>query len=107
MVAVPFTRTVLDDVAQVVDAVVAGPIGNRQRAFVQDAHEARRVALGRGVRAARPHRRQHDERRGLDEGAVILVQVVDLFADGALGRLAVDGFGLGDSRQRVCRHGDG
>src|SRR6516165_1840560 len=40
------------DVAQAVDAVVAAPVGNKQRLFVVDAHEARRVAARGTIEAS-------------------------------------------------------
>src|SRR5215470_13269702 len=42
-----------DDIAQRVDAVVAAPVGHKQRLLVLDAHEARRVAARRAIEPAR------------------------------------------------------
>ncbi len=61
---------VAQDIAEAVDAVVAGPVGQRQRALVENAHEAGRVALGRTVEPFGAAGRDRDEGRGLDQLAV-------------------------------------
>ena len=60
-----------EDVAQRVDAVVAAPVGNEQRLLVVHAHEARRIAARRAVEPVRAAGGEREERRRLDEGAVV------------------------------------
>jgi hypothetical protein len=57
-----------DDVAQRVGQAVAGPLGQEQRAIVEDAHEAGRIAARADVAApgAIAGGQEH-ERRALDE----------------------------------------
>ena len=44
-------------------AVVADPVGQKQRALVERSHEARRIAARRDVGAVRPLSRDHAKRR--------------------------------------------
>ena len=61
----------MQNVAQTIDAVVAAPIGNQQRLLVVDAHEARRIAARRAIKAVRARGGEGEERRRLDEGLVL------------------------------------
>src|SRR5581483_655252 len=69
-----------------VDAIVARPIGDQQRALVEQLHEARRIALGRTVDARPVGSREHEKRRRRDKRAADFGDVV--------------GFLGGDVRQR-------
>lgn len=99
-----------DDVLEIINSIVAGPIGDSQRSLVEDRHESSRIALRRTVRSAFAHRSQHDERRRSNECLVVLVQMVDFFPQRALMRLAVDRFELlerGDGMGHGDALGDG
>jgi hypothetical protein len=62
---------VADHVAQAVDAVVAATVGQDQRALVVDADEAGLVAARAAVQALGADGGQGQERRGLDQGAIV------------------------------------
>src|SRR5712691_994782 len=85
------------EIADRVDPVIAEPVGDQQRLVVEHLDKARRVALGRGVDAARRvGRGDHQKRRQRDERARVLFQPRQLLFDRALGRLAVDRTDLRD-----------
>src|SRR5580693_109770 len=67
-----------EDVAQRIGEPVAGPIGDEQRAIVEDAHEARWIAARADVaRAVAIARRDARERRELDESTRVWCEVID------------------------------
>ena len=80
-----------EQVRQRVRQPVPGPVGEQQRALVENAHEPCRVAARRHIEpAVRPAGRDADERRALDELARQVVQAVGELADDDLGRNAAD-----------------
>ena len=93
----------LGQVRQRVEPVVARPVRQEQRVVVRHVHEPGIAPARSGVLAAvRVGRRQHDERRVLDEPAAVAVEVVELLAQGALGRRRVERPQLRLGRD--CRH---
>ena len=88
----------LGDVAEAVDPVVAAPVGQDQGPGIGDPDKAGPVAARAAVQALGPDRRQGHEGRGLDQGPVVVGDVV--------GHL--DGRGRGRDRivasgRRLCR----
>ena len=97
------------DVAQAVDAVVAAPVGQQQGFLVLDHDESGWVAARRGVQAVRSRRGQHGEGRGLDEGAVMRVDVVHFLLQRGFAGFAVQrlqGVGVGDEMVGIEAHDD-
>src|SRR5262249_54576673 len=78
------------DIAQAVDAVIAAPVGNQQRLLVLNAHESGRIAARGTIKAVGPRRGQREERRRLDEGAIMWGDAVGLLGNRRPIGLAVD-----------------
>ena len=76
---------VLDDVLQAVQPIVAATIGDQQgAAVVRHLDETGLVALGRAIEPRFAARRQHQKRRGRDEGPPQRIDVVELLLQHAL-----------------------
>ncbi len=96
------------DVAQAVDAVVAAAVGHHQGLSVAPPARSparRRAASNRGPRA---RGRERKERRRLDEGAVVIADVIDLLGDRDVGGRVVERRELvqgGDEMAVAWRHG--
>ena len=72
---------VVDDVALAIQAVVARPVGDRERPLVEHLNEARRVAARRVVgEPVRARGREAQERRERDEAPAVVVEVVELLS---------------------------
>ena len=76
-------------------------VGDQQRLLVGDAHETCRIAARRAVEAVRSAGRHGEERRRFDEGAVVGVDVIDLFDERAAERLVVERFKLRERRHEM------
>src|SRR3954453_9454365 len=91
---------IAEHVLQRVGAVVAAPVGQVQRPFVRDAHEARFVAARRTVESFRSGGCEGAERRSLDKRAIMRRDVVHLFDERRRPWLPID-------RIELFKGGDG
>src|SRR6266508_3397732 len=72
---------IVQDVAQAIDAVIATPVGYKQRLLVVNADETRRVAARGAIEAVRARSGERKERRRLDKSAVMGGDAVGLLGD--------------------------
>src|SRR5215468_1719873 len=79
-----------DEVAQTVDAVVAPAIRNQKRFLVPDANKTRRVATRGAIQSPGAAGCHGAKWRRFDEGAVVGVDVIDLFEHRRPGRLTIN-----------------
>src|SRR5205085_6794267 len=87
-----------------VDAIVAAAIRDQQRGVVLDMDEAGRIAARRAVETLRPARRERKEWRGLDQGAVMRADPIELLEQGGLRWRVVKPLELGRRGHQVVRH---
>src|SRR4029450_12309305 len=99
---------VVQHVGQGVQAIVAREIGDGEGLVVEHPHESRVVAFGGHITATGGiGRAQQEEGAFGNDGATVLVQVVDLFVHGAGARPAKDVTQLGLVGNQVGKGGGG
>src|SRR5262245_2853048 len=76
-----YKARITDDVAKPVDAIVARTIGDRQRLVVKNPHKPGRVTFGRAIKSLGTCRRDSHKRRHLNQLAIAIADIVDLFDD--------------------------
>jgi len=92
---------ITNDIAQAVDTIVAIPVGDHKRFFVNDAHEAWEVAARRAIHAIRTDSGKRQVWRRFDKGPVWRDQRLRFYRDRGPSRSVIECFQRSDIGDQI------